>query len=85
MSRIALALIKQLVANGQLDAADVAAMCEELSERDGHNVKVAWIEALAGPDEESPPKPRLGVIEGGRGAKSTADRRDDQAPWNSER
>jgi hypothetical protein len=44
--QIALALIKRLVAIGQLDADDVAAICEDLPEQDQNAVKAAWIEGL---------------------------------------
>jgi hypothetical protein len=71
MSRIALALIKQLVANGQLDADDVAAMCKELSERDSHNIKAAWIEGLVG-DDNKDFAPTLRVIDGGQSANIDA-------------
>lgn len=52
--RIALALIKRLVALGQLDADDVAAICAGLSERDATAVKAAWAMGLAGEDEFRP-------------------------------
>lgn len=59
--QIALALIKRLVATGQIDADDVAAICAELGEADGAAVMAAWAEGLAGPQEEF--KPRLKLIE----------------------
>lgn len=65
---IALALIKQLVANGQLDADDITAMCKGLSERDSHNVKAAWISGMVGEEEEAPPL--LRVIDGGQSDKA---------------
>ena len=40
---IALALIRQLVANGTLDAADIQAITRNMSERDASRVKAAWL------------------------------------------
>ena len=57
---IALALIKRLVAIGQIDADDIAAICEELGKSDALAVQAAWLEALA-PDEEF--KPTLRVVD----------------------
>lgn len=58
---IALALIKRLVANGLLDADDVAAICEELNAGDTMAVQAAWLEGSAGPQEDF--KPRLKIVE----------------------
>lgn len=63
MSRIALALIKRLVANGQIDADDVGEMCADLSEADRKAVMAAWIEAVAGGEDYAPPKPTLRVVD----------------------
>ena len=57
---IALALIKRLVAIGQIDADDIAAICEELGASDAMAVQAAWVEALT-PDEEF--KPVLKIVE----------------------
>lgn len=61
--RIALALIKQLVANGQLSADDVGEMCAELSESERAAVMAAWAQGVAGGDENAPPKPTLRVVD----------------------
>ena len=58
--RIALALIKRLVAIGQLDADDVSELCMELSDTDKMAVQAAWIEGMT-PDEEF--KPVLKIVE----------------------
>jgi hypothetical protein len=58
---IALALIKRLVATGQIDADDVAAICGELEADDAAAVLSAWAEGLAGPQEEF--KPTLRVVD----------------------
>ncbi|MES2783603.1 MAG: hypothetical protein V4657_12475 [Pseudomonadota bacterium] len=58
--QIALALIKRLVATGQIDADDIAAICEQLGESDAMAVQAAWVEGLA-PDEEF--KPTLRVVD----------------------
>lgn len=60
--QIALALIKRLVANGQLDADDVAAICEELPERDKNAVMAAWIEGSI-PNGNGDFKPVLRVVD----------------------
>ena len=70
MSGIALALIKRLVAIGQIDADDIAAMCEELNASDAMAVQAAWIEGAVGPDEEF--KPTLRVIDGGQASNTDA-------------
>ena len=57
---IALALIKRLVAIGQIDADDIAAICEEVDEADALAVQAAWIEGMT-PDEEF--KPVLKIVE----------------------
>ena len=57
---IALALIKQLVAIGQIDADDIAAICEELGDSDAMAVQAAWIEGMT-PNEEF--KPVLKIVE----------------------
>ena len=58
---IALALIKRLVAIGQIDADDIAAICEELdSPWERTAVQAAWV-AGAAPDEEF--KPTLKIVE----------------------
>lgn len=58
---IALALIKRLVANGQLDADDILQMGKELSDYDRALIQAAWIEGAVGPDEEF--KPVLKIVE----------------------
>lgn len=59
--QIALALIKRLVATGQLDADDVAAICEDLNAGDAMAVQAAWLEGSAGPQEDF--KPKLKIVE----------------------
>ena len=61
--QIALALIRRLVAIGQLDADDVAAICAELPEADRVAVMAAWAEGLAGDDDFDAPKPVLRVVD----------------------
>lgn len=56
-----LALIKRLVATGQIDADDVAAICEELDAGDAMAVQAAWLEGSVGPQEDF--KPRLKIVE----------------------
>jgi hypothetical protein len=58
---IALALIKRLVAVGQLDADDIADMCDNLPERDKNAVMAAWVEGVAGPQETF--KPTLRIVD----------------------
>lgn len=70
MSRIVLALIKQLVANGQLDADDIMAMCDDLPERESAAVKAAWAYGLC-PDGDKESAPSLRVIEGGAFVRRT--------------
>jgi hypothetical protein len=60
-NRIALALIKQMVTVGQLDADDIADMCDDLPERDKNAVMAAWVEGVAGPQEAF--KPTLRVVD----------------------
>ena len=60
---IALALIKQLVAIGQIDADDIAAICEEVDEADAMAVQAAWVEALTPDEEFSAAKPTLRVVD----------------------
>lgn len=45
---IILALIKQLVANGGLCAADIQAITRHLPETDAARVKAAWLEGMTG-------------------------------------
>lgn len=71
MSGIALALIKQLVAIGQIDADDIAAICEELNASDAMAVQAAWIEGLAG-DNNKDFAPKLRVIDGGQASNADA-------------
>lgn len=59
--QIVLALIKRLVATGQIDADDVAAICEELNAGDAMAVQAAWLEGSAGPQEDF--KPKLKIVE----------------------
>ena len=49
-SAIALALIKQLVANGALDTADIQAITRHLPETDALRVKAAWLEGMTASD-----------------------------------
>ena len=56
---IALALIRQLVANGTLDAADIQAITRNMPERDASRVKAAWLVGMTG-------SPELEVINGGK-------------------
>ena len=58
---IALALIKQLVAIGQLDADDISAICDDLPKRDKNAVMAAWVEGLAGPQKTF--KPTLRIVD----------------------
>lgn len=83
MSSITLALIKQLVANGQLDADDVAAMCEELSASDSMAVQASWIEGLAG-DDNKDFAPTLRVIDGGQCNKAALSLSSLKTPDNSD-
>ena len=71
MSRIALALIKRLVATGLLDADDIWEMGKELSERDRALIQAAWIEGLAG-DDNKDIAPTLRVIDGGQASNTDA-------------
>ena len=68
MSKIALALIEQLVRLGHLDADDIQDMCVELSERDATAIRGAWIMGAV-PDsreEFERPKPSLSILNGGK-------------------
>ena len=58
-SEIAIALIKQLVANGTLDAGDIQAITRHLPDADAHAVKAAWLEGMTTETE-------LHVIDGGK-------------------
>lgn len=65
MSDIALALIKQLVSNGQLSADDVGEMCAELSESERAAVMAAWVQGSV-PDGMAVSPPPLTLLNGGK-------------------
>jgi Mg/Co/Ni transporter MgtE len=50
-----------MVAVGQLDADDIADMCDDLPERDRNAVMAAWVEGVAGPQEAF--KPTLRIVD----------------------
>lgn len=50
-----------MVAVGQLDADDIADMCDDLPERDKNAVMAAWVEGLAGLQETF--KPTLRIVD----------------------
>lgn len=68
MSRIALALIEQLVRTGQFTADDVEEMCVELSKQERESVLAAWAMGSV-PDsrkEFERPSPTLSLLNGGK-------------------
>lgn len=83
MSGIAFALIKRLVAIGQIDADDIAAICEELGDSDAMAVQAAWIEGLAG-DDNKDFAPTLRVIDGGQRNKAALSLSSLKTPDNSD-
>lgn len=59
MNRIALALIKQLVANGGLEPDDILAMVRGLSPNEATAVRAAWLDGMQ-------PAHELFVVYGGK-------------------